>query len=51
MLYGIAVAGDCGGGIKGNRLDLCVEDHQTAINLGVRTATVWFIPPEETGNG
>ena len=45
------IAQDTGGGIKGNRLDLCVEDHQTAINLGVRTATVWFIPPEETGNG
>ena len=45
------IAQDTGGSIKGNRLDLCVEDHQTAINLGVRTATVWFIPPEETGNG
>ena len=36
-------ADDTGSAIKGNKLDLCVSSHQDAINLGVRTATVYWV--------
>lgn len=39
-------ADDVGAAIKGNRIDLCVESHEEAIHLGVRTATVYWV--EET---
>ena len=35
-------ADDTGSGIVGNHIDLCVADHQTAVQLGRRTATVWW---------
>lgn len=38
--YGTAIAGDTGGAIKGNRIDLLVASHSTAIEYGVRTVTV-----------
>ena len=36
-------ADDTGSASKGNKLDLCVGSHQEAINLGVRTATVYWV--------
>ena len=36
-------ADDTGSAINGNELDLCVSSHQEAINLGVRTATVYWV--------
>lgn len=36
-------ADDTGNAINGNELDLCVSSHQEAINLGVRTATVYWV--------
>ena len=36
-------ADDTGSSIKGNKLDLCVSSHQEAINMGVRTATVYWV--------
>ena len=36
-------ADDIGAAIKGNKLDLCVSSHQEAINLGARTATVYWV--------
>lgn len=39
-------AEDVGGGVKGKHLDLCVTDHTEALTLGVRQATVWFLPAE-----
>lgn len=36
-------ADDTGSAIKGNELDLCVSSHQEAINMGVRTATVYWV--------
>ena len=39
-------ADDTGSAIKGNKLDLCVSSHQEAINLGVRTATVYWVEAE-----
>lgn len=39
-------ADDVGGSIKGNRIDLCVESHEKADELGRRQATVWWVMPE-----
>lgn len=38
--YGTAIAGDTGGAIKGNKIDLLVADYNTAINYGRQTVTV-----------
>lgn len=40
-------ADDTGSGVIGDHIDLCVEDYQTAKTLGVRTATVYYIPCED----
>lgn len=37
-------AQDCGGAIKGNRIDVYFEDHQAALNFGVQYAEVFVIP-------
>ena len=37
------VADDCGGAIKGNKIDLCVETHQEALDEGIKTATVYWV--------
>lgn len=37
------LAADTGGAIKGNRIDIAVETHQEALDLGIRTATVWVV--------
>lgn len=39
-------ADDTGSGVVGNHIDLCVADHQTAAQLGRRTATVWWTEGE-----
>ncbi len=36
------LAADTGGLIKGNRIDIAVETHAEALELGVRTVEVWF---------
>ncbi|MEK4229041.1 3D domain-containing protein [Solibacillus sp. FSL H8-0538] len=38
--YGIAIAGDTGGSIKGNKIDILVADKATAYKWGRRTVTV-----------
>lgn len=38
--YGEAIAGDTGGGIKGNRIDIFIPDKQDAIDYGVQTVKV-----------
>lgn len=35
-------AQDCGGAIKGNRIDVYFDDHQTALNFGVQYAEVFI---------
>lgn len=37
------VAEDVGGAVKGNHIDIAVKGHQEALELGRRTATVWYI--------
>ena len=36
-------AQDCGGAIKGNRIDVYFEDHQAALNFGVQYAEVYLV--------
>lgn len=40
-------AQDCGPGVKGNHIDLAVETHAEAENLGVEYATVYWAMPED----
>lgn len=38
--FGTYVAEDCGGAIKGNRIDIFFADHEQAMNFGVQRARV-----------
>lgn len=40
------VADDTGSGVKGNHIDLAMADHQEALEMGVRTATVYWCEEE-----
>lgn len=35
-------ADDTGGSINGNRLDIAVQGHQEALELGIKTADIWW---------
>lgn len=37
------IAHDCGGSIKGNRIDVYFADHQEALIFGVKTNTVYLV--------
>ena len=37
------LAADTGGDIKGNRIDIAVDTHQEALELGTKTAEVWIV--------
>lgn len=39
-------ADDVGGAVKGNHIDLCVGSHEEALQLGRRTATVYWVTAE-----
>ena len=41
--YGVGVAEDCGGAIKGNKIDLCYATQEEAFAWGRRTLTVYII--------
>ncbi len=41
--YGEAIAADTGGAIKGNRIDLCFPDHQSALNFGIKNVKVYIL--------
>lgn len=38
--YGYAIAGDTGGALKGNKIDIFMPSQKNALNWGVRTVTV-----------
>lgn len=40
-------AEDIGGGVNGNRIDICVSSHGEALELGEKTATVYWIKTED----
>lgn len=42
-VYGIGTAEDCGGSIKGERIDLYYPTHDECIQFGVRQATIYFL--------
>jgi len=42
--YGVRRAEDCGGAIKGNRIDVAVNSHSEALKLGVVYKDVWIMP-------
>ena len=42
-IYGVATAEDCGGAIKGKRLDLFYETNGECIQFGVRDCDVYFL--------
>ena len=35
------VVEDCGGAIKGNKIDIFFSEHQEAVNFGVKELTIW----------
>lgn len=37
------IAEDCGGAIKGKRIDICFNTHQEALNFGIRYADVYIL--------
>ncbi|MGE5553891.1 MAG: ubiquitin-like domain-containing protein [Betaproteobacteria bacterium] len=41
--YGEALAGDIGGAIKGNRIDLCFDTYEEAIRFGKRKVEVYVL--------
>lgn len=46
--YGVALAADTGGAIKGNRIDLCYDTYGEAISFGRRTVRVWILGKDVT---
>lgn len=42
-VYGCAIAGDTGGGIKGNKIDLFYNSRAEALNFGRRNVVVYFL--------
>ncbi len=42
-VYGLAVAEDCGGAIKGNRIDLYMPTHNECILFGRKDATIYVL--------
>ena len=47
FIYGIATAEDCGGAIKGNRIDLYMPTLSEAFRFGRRSCTVYFLGESE----
>lgn len=41
--YGYYIAEDCGGAIKGNRIDIYTNSHEYAIQQGKKVAQVWVL--------
>ena len=41
--YGWRVAEDCGGSVKGNHIDIAMNSHTEAINMGTKTGGVWLL--------
>ena len=42
-VYGLSTAEDCGGSIKGNRIDLYMPTTRQCFNFGVRNCTIYFL--------
>ncbi len=42
-VYGLATAEDCGGSIKGNRVDLYFDSNYECYQFGIRNCTIYFL--------
>ena len=42
-VYGVSTAEDCGGGIKGDRIDLYFPTYDECMEFGRRSATIYFL--------
>lgn len=42
-IYGVATAEDCGGGIKGERIDLYYPTYEECMDFGRRSCTIYFL--------
>ena len=42
-VYGVAEAEDCGGAIKGDRIDLYMPTYEDCVQFGRRTCTIYFL--------
>lgn len=42
-VYGYAIAGDTGGAIKGNKIDLCFDSYAECMRFGRKSATVYVL--------
>ena len=43
VVYGVATAEDCGGGVKGNRVDLYFDTYRECISFGRRSCTIYIL--------
>jgi 3D (Asp-Asp-Asp) domain-containing protein len=43
ITYGIATAEDCGGAIKGSKIDLFFNTYEECIQFGRRSCTVYIL--------
>lgn len=41
--YGWRIAEDCGGAVNGNHIDIAVETHSQALDIGTSTGGVWIL--------
>ena len=41
--YGWRVAEDCGGGVNGKHIDIAVDSHSQALEMGTKTGCVWIL--------
>ena len=42
-VYGLATAEDCGGSIKGNRVDLYFDSNYECFQFGIRNCTIYIL--------
>ena len=42
-VYGLATAEDCGGGVKGNHVDLYFDNRSDCFQFGIRNCTIYFL--------
>jgi len=42
-VYGLATAEDCGGAIKGNRVDLYFDSNYDCFQFGIRDCTIYIL--------
>ena len=41
--YGWRIAEDCGGSVKGNHIDISVNTHSEAMDMGIKYGGVWIL--------